>query len=755
MSWPNLSTIGASIHLEKANGSVSGVAIIASNAESVNEQALLASGFIRRESANQASYVLPGASSFKMSDLDAWFRGFDRSRHIDREAGVSYIELPQVKTKKSSRRTSDIAKIEDVGEKLGGAKKDLAKLRDYSSASDEEKSNVRLSDIWAYSYKEAYEKGVACSVAVWIYEFRKKIPPAKDYLFEDPKEDFDAYVNAMRLFAERLSPDKTKTPEDLLKNFKNVALSPEWATFRGDKGRYFRGRKALNFLDYVDSRIQRKYQVLNDNGVVVQEVPRLGNVPPGRKYIESVSCYLSTPAWLDEDGEEETRRSRWMKIGGIPRSRSQAENDSLPDRPHLDSLKNDWDLQSRIPGVEITADLLLGEFGFRGIEFGEWLPQDERQIVIDQAYFAFKALAAVLGLPDKAIGLNGALGIAFGARGSGKYAAHYEPDRVVINLTRIRGAGSLAHEWAHALDHHVGKLVSGNSSLYMSTLPAQQVINQELQEAKALQRAIAKFKNVMRSIRSKPDADEAIKGPMEKFGRHIQWASSWMKGNEKTNQGVPIQDVILHAILSQVGVEPERGFDRNNPLQGIDLEKAARHHIDKILVADEHVAYKKVNDFFGSPLDNNPERIRSDKSRSLQLFLNIRSACCGLHDILTLKNNPSADVALVPTNYSMEAEKLDKKRSNKYWGNEKELFARAFESFVFDELESVGRKQEYLVHGVEGDRYGSGYRGNPYPAGEERVSINRSIRSFVDSLEDAQEPVFGIEQEKHEASFAP
>ena len=30
--------------------------------------------------------------------------------------------------------------------------------------------------------------------------------------------------------------------------------------------------------------------------------------------------------------------------------------------------------------------------------------------------------------------------------------AHYEPLLEVINLTKLRGAGCLAHEWAHALD---------------------------------------------------------------------------------------------------------------------------------------------------------------------------------------------------------------------------------------------------------------------------------------------------------------
>ncbi|MDL2323438.1 hypothetical protein LJC52_05570, partial [Bacteroidales bacterium OttesenSCG-928-A17] len=57
-----------------------------------------------------------------------------------------------------------------------------------------------------------------------------------------------------------------------------------------------------------------------------------------------------------------------------------------------------------------------------------------------------------------ALSLNGELGFAFGARGRGGNAmAHYEPDKVVINLTKTKGAGSLAHEWWHALDNYFSK----------------------------------------------------------------------------------------------------------------------------------------------------------------------------------------------------------------------------------------------------------------------------------------------------------
>jgi hypothetical protein len=50
------------------------------------------------------------------------------------------------------------------------------------------------------------------------------------------------------------------------------------------------------------------------------------------------------------------------------------------------------------------------------------------------------------------------LAIAFGSRGKGAALAHYEPSRKVINLTKLRGAGCLAHELGHAIDNYLYRL---------------------------------------------------------------------------------------------------------------------------------------------------------------------------------------------------------------------------------------------------------------------------------------------------------
>lgn len=101
-------------------------------------------------------------------------------------------------------------------------------------------------------------------------------------------------------------------------------------------------------------------------------------------------------------------------------------------------------------------------FGFRGVEFGNWVEGKRRQQDLNNAYDALMDLAGILGIPPRAFSLNGTLGLAFGARGRGGVspaAAHYEPGKAVINLTKMSGAGSLAHEWFHAIDNHLAKRI--------------------------------------------------------------------------------------------------------------------------------------------------------------------------------------------------------------------------------------------------------------------------------------------------------
>ena len=93
---------------------------------------------------------------------------------------------------------------------------------------------------------------------------------------------------------------------------------------------------------------------------------------------------------------------------------------------------------------------------FRGLQFGNSMPDKERVHHAIETANAIADLADVIGVPVEQISLDGVLGLAQGARGRMGAAAHYEPASKVINLTRANGSGSFAHEWGHAMDHFIG-----------------------------------------------------------------------------------------------------------------------------------------------------------------------------------------------------------------------------------------------------------------------------------------------------------
>lgn len=120
-------------------------------------------------------------------------------------------------------------------------------------------------------------------------------------------------------------------------------------------------------------------------------------------------------------------------------------------------------------GKDVTPEMFSKAFGFRGVEFGGWVSQGknakERQGMLNLVYDSLHDLADIIGVPPRAISLNGSLGLALGSRGSGNAAAHFERDNLVINLTKTKGAGTLAHEWFHALDNYFSRMREGQDAV--------------------------------------------------------------------------------------------------------------------------------------------------------------------------------------------------------------------------------------------------------------------------------------------------
>ena len=115
-------------------------------------------------------------------------------------------------------------------------------------------------------------------------------------------------------------------------------------------------------------------------------------------------------------------------------------------------------------GQDMTPEAFGEVFPFRGVEFGNWVNQLERAACLNECADALNDLASVIGIRPEAVALGGSLAWAFGSRGVGKALAHYEPARRVVNLTKKKGNGCVAHEWFHALDNYM-MIKAGKSSL--------------------------------------------------------------------------------------------------------------------------------------------------------------------------------------------------------------------------------------------------------------------------------------------------
>ncbi|EKA3861984.1 hypothetical protein OLB20_005148 [Escherichia coli] len=195
----------------------------------------------------------------------------------------------------------------------------------------------------------------------------------------------------------------------------------------------------------------------------------------------------------------------------------------------------------------VSPEQFSDAFGFRGVQFGNYVEGPRRQADLNRAYDSLHDLAEVLNVPTKALSLNGRLGLAFGARGKGKAAARYEPGEVAINLTKGNGPGALAHEWFHSLDNYFGrydvstdgKITSGGD--YMTEaqragrvfkdgryVDAEYPVRQEVYDAfKGVMKAINSSDMPRRSalldeVRSKPYWSTDVEMAARAFERYVQ-----------------------------------------------------------------------------------------------------------------------------------------------------------------------------------------------------------------------------------------
>ena len=340
----------------------------------------------------------------------------------------------------------------------------------------------------------------------------------------------------------------------------------------------------------------------------------------------------------------------------------------------------------------VTGDDYLNTFTFHGGEFGNWLNDNDRQYSLDYGYDAFYDLALALDIPSEAISMGGVLSIAFGARGSGNAMAHYEPLRQVINLTKTKGAGSLAHEYGHAIDYIIGSKVNKNSKSLLQTY-----MFGNIPEVKKL---------VDTMLYSEVNGDERKKHFEKEFQKYKEICFKWITSELSDDVSQEIKD------------EAESIADDMCREKGISFDMVDGFTCPVLL------------DFLKSNSGTSKHKKTVIEACKAASYAASRMKC--------LENNTSFKKNTRYYENSKKFANIYSKDSHGYWDSKEEMFARAFACYVEDKLAALDITDDYLCgHADTCVTYDDDMNIIPaYPQGEERKRINKAFDELITALKE-------------------
>lgn len=404
----------------------------------------------------------------------------------------------------------------------------------------------------------------------------------------------------------------------------------------------------------------------------------------------------------------------------------------------------------------VKDSAFIESFGFRGVEFGNWNNQEERQQLLDDAYDGLMDLAEVMGIPPRAISLNGDLALAFGARGQGLSGAraHYEPGKVVINLTKLNGAGSLAHEWLHALDHYFARQDGKSSSAWTmdkdgtrglkvsSNFQSDAASSGFLRNNSGVREVLRNaYTDLMKTMFSKGETyvedtarvDEFVGRSrkelidrLDEIRRDLaeQKDPTYWKRNNKPASAEQLAEFDTVAQLMRDGTALSTEL-RPTPGKSRSVLSSMRWTNDALEKMSE--IYKAVRGRTGFNAETNGvlDRLRQTMS-----------AYSSRLKMLADAQNGEEKVKKVPTQFAMDAKELDQGRGTDYWTTPHEMAARAFQGYVEDKVAERGGQSPFLNFGPEnvGILTPWGWK-RPFPAGEERKVINQAFDKLIDVIQ--------------------
>ncbi|MCK5607524.1 hypothetical protein KAR91_36915 [Candidatus Pacearchaeota archaeon] len=331
-----------------------------------------------------------------------------------------------------------------------------------------------------------------------------------------------------------------------------------------------------------------------------------------------------------------------------------------------------------------TTEELKKHFKLKNVQSGNWVLKDinSAKFHVEQSSMAFQDMADMLKIPDKDISMHNRLSIAFGARGQGlsKAAAHYESKYMAMNLTKMKGGGSLSHEWFHANDHIVGEIDRGAGAsgtvVFTTDTP-------KSQQSTPVQKAFGDLVEIMTA--GKHGQKETINltdRERDHWKRQLESRTSYSSNRSSAFF------VVKDATNLQDAMDKLHGMNKEGKF-GTGRKGTTNYKYFREMAVAQHKGTKGT---FIEPGSRGSKYLSA--ARRIEYLEN---------------------------------------RKSEYWSTPRELAARAFEGFIEDKLGKAGRKNTYLVgHANNQGQFMPNDQGEfeqvfPYPEGTERKKINKAL----------------------------
>ncbi len=580
----------------------------------------------------------------------------------------------------------------DVGEKIGGARKDLAQqrkaflekpsshlLNDLESQDTVTAAEVIIRDTFFnwFSLEDCRQRNVNPGIAKAIQLFINRIPKVS----KDTKEDRLKYTNSLLLISDLLQTVKTKEEFYLFESriIEAFTASQNPPSIEGEETYIASVKAKLGAGEYKSESVIKEsilgLQKSTARLILMEQsfsLFRFKDYPgPFKNYFYGRDSRrtMLTKAFSIKNWDEllpPTTSEKPQSKGKVVRK--PVWERTLPSTP------------VRQAGTEVhltEPKAYVDHFNFRASEFGHYLPDDVAQNHLQRSAEAYTDLAELLRIPVKAVSHGGRLAMAFGSRGRGRALGHYEPARQVINLTKEKGSlGILAHEWFHSLDHYLynrsydfkNGMAGYVTEESYGTLPIDvRIAIEELVESIKIgdSTAYIDVKDCTNSYnlrRSFTELYEEVHGDLHRFMEY---------------RLIDLDARIENNLRPYVGAKRERvamkyAKQRNKHIR-TDAEALAEYHFKQTGEKVERIPY---------PVD------RSE--------------------------------------YFQHAITMDKGQIGKYWSSNVELAARAFEFYIHEKLKEQNWTSDYLVCGI---------RDSVFPQNEkEKFRILYSMDKFIESI---------------------